>query len=303
MGDQFPSDVHYFIEFAQRSSDLNALLQGLVGRACGYNKDSLVILSDYNQQILDRFVATHGDYVTKPSRHSVVAGSRSGLSMRQQLTIDRDPSDQILEAFFRDTDCQIVQPTVPPGTNMKPKRTGKGGRRGPVLTLVEQHQLFDHIENPTFQGSNLPHVYDAPEIVRRGETIQLTESSGSTIQGKYLTDASGACRYNFRKAGYAGRAGIKGRGRGKRDAADLTLNHGILEPSIGLRKRDPVSGEWLDDPTASGEWVAVSITLPLRKPCLMGSTPLSGRISLPGKLCVYDKHMTKRERAQRDGQA
>jgi hypothetical protein len=33
MGDQFPSDVQYFIEFAQQATDLNALLQGLVGRA------------------------------------------------------------------------------------------------------------------------------------------------------------------------------------------------------------------------------------------------------------------------------
>jgi hypothetical protein len=66
MGDQFPSDVRYFIELSQKASDLNALLQGLVGRSCGYGKDSLVILSDQNDRILDAYVATHGDYVMTP---------------------------------------------------------------------------------------------------------------------------------------------------------------------------------------------------------------------------------------------
>jgi hypothetical protein len=61
MGDQFPSDVHYFIDFTQQATDLNALLQGLVGRACGYGKNSLVILSDRNHRVLDRYVTTHGD--------------------------------------------------------------------------------------------------------------------------------------------------------------------------------------------------------------------------------------------------
>jgi hypothetical protein len=83
-------------------------------------------------------------------------------------------------------------------------------------------------------------------------------------------------------------------------ARDPALNQGILEPSIGVRKRDPITGGWIDNPAIPGEWVAVSITLPLRKPCLVSPNAVAGRVSLPGPLCVYDKHMTKRERAQRD---
>jgi hypothetical protein len=56
----------------------------------------------------------------------------------------------------------------------------------------------------------------------------------------------------------------------------------------------------IDNSAIPGEWVAVSITLPLRKPCLVSPNALAGRVSFPGPLCVYDKHMTKRERAQRD---
>ena len=123
------------------------------------------------------------------------------------------------------------------------------------------------------------------------------------IIGSYLTDRNGGCRFNFRRDSYAGRGGIKGRGRGQRDAQDPTLNQGILEPSIGLRKYDPDTGGWIDNPAIPGEWVTVSITLPLRHPCLVSTNGLTGRVSLPGPRCVYDKHMTKREWAQRDARA
>jgi hypothetical protein len=302
MGDQFPSDVRYFIDFSQRASDLNSLLQGLVGRACGYGKQSTVILSDHNNGVLEQYVATHGDYVTKPSRHSIVAGGAGSLDFRRQLTVNRDPSDPVLEAFFQDLDRQVVQPNVPAGKDLRPKRAPKGGRRGPVLLIAEKHNVFDHIETASFKQSNLKHVMGTPEIVRRKDTVTLDLPGGKTVQGKYLTDQAGGCRYNFRNAQYAGRGGVKGRGTGRRDASNVALNAGILEPSLGLQKCDPTTGAALDTKNAAGVWVVSSITVPLKSPCLMGWGDVSSRVSLPGRNCVYDKYMTKRERAKRDGQ-
>ena len=195
----------------------------------------------------------------------------------------------------------LVLPTVPVGADMKPDRAPAGGRRGPVLTLAEAHDLFDHVESASFRETNLPHVIGDAEIVRRGENIIIQNEDGNSTRASYLTDDEGGCRFNFRQKSYAGRAGIKGRGRGQRDAQDSALNKGVLEPSIGVRKRDPIMGGWIDNAAIPGEWVAVSITLPLRKPCLVSPNALAGRISLPGPLCVYDKHMTKRERAPRTG--
>jgi hypothetical protein len=186
---------------------------------------------------------------------------------------------------------------------MKPHRAPKGGRRGPILTLAEKHQVFDHVESSSFGQSKLGHVFGPVEIVRRGETIPLKDANGNTIAGSYLTDGAGGCRYNFRRDDYAGRAGVKGRGRGQRDAQDPALNQGVLEPSIGLQKRDPATGAPIDNPHIPGEWVAASITLPLRKPCLMSQNGHARRVSLPGRLCVYEKRMTKRERVLRDGHA
>jgi hypothetical protein len=199
MGDQFPSDVHYFIDFAQQASDLNALLQGLVGRACGYGKDSLVVLSDRNHLILDNYLSTNGDYVMTPSRHSVVAGGMNGVAPRSQITIERNPADATLEGFFKDLDRQIVQPMVPIGPAMKPIKAPRGGRRGAILALANGHLAFDHVETPAFRKAYLPNVFGFPEIVRLGETILLLQADGSTIQGSYLVDDAGNCRFNFRK--------------------------------------------------------------------------------------------------------
>jgi hypothetical protein len=190
---------------------------------------------------------------------------------------------------------------VPVGPDMKPYRAPKGGRRGPILTLAEKHKVFDHVESPSFRQSKLHHVFGPVEIIRRGETVALEDVNGNTLAGSYLIDDAGGCRYNFRQDSYAGRGGVKGRGRGRRDAQDPALNRGVLEPSIGLQKRDPATGAPIDNPDIPGEWVAASITLPLRKPCLIGQNAAAGRVSLPGRHCVYERRMTKRERALRDG--
>jgi hypothetical protein len=207
MGDQFPSDVQYFIELSQKTSDLNALLQGLFGRACGYGKNSLVILSDQNHRILDAYMASHGDYVMTPSRHSVVAGGVRSVEQRRQITIERDPADPTLEAYFQDLDRRIVLPTVPVGADMKAARAPAGGRRAPVLTLAEAHNFFNYVESASFRVSNLPHLLGAPGIVRRGERIILQDSAGNSVAASYLTDRAGGCRFNFRKELYVGRNG------------------------------------------------------------------------------------------------
>ncbi len=70
MADAFPAEVRFFMDFAKKASDLNALLQGLLGRACGYGKKSTVVLSDVNSAIVDAYVLTKGGYVHRTSRHA-----------------------------------------------------------------------------------------------------------------------------------------------------------------------------------------------------------------------------------------
>ena len=49
MGDAFPREVEWFLEFSNKAANLNSLLQGLLGRACGYApKTPLWSASDEN---------------------------------------------------------------------------------------------------------------------------------------------------------------------------------------------------------------------------------------------------------------
>ena len=70
---------------------------------------------------------------------------------------------------------------------MKPDRAPRGGRRAPVLTLAEAHNLFAHIESTSFRETNLPHVIGDAEIVRRGESIIIQNANGNTVYG-FISD-------------------------------------------------------------------------------------------------------------------
>ena len=73
----------------------------------------------------------------------------------------------------------------PPG-RQNPDRAPRGGRRAPVLTLAEAHNLFAHIESTSFRETNLSHVIGEAEIVRRGERIIIQNATGNSISASYL---------------------------------------------------------------------------------------------------------------------
>jgi len=60
LADAFPIDCTYFVDFTHAAQNYTSLLQGTVGRATGYGKRSLIILSDENETILRRFVDSLG---------------------------------------------------------------------------------------------------------------------------------------------------------------------------------------------------------------------------------------------------
>ncbi|MGD0192279.1 MAG: hypothetical protein ABSD74_16190, partial [Rhizomicrobium sp.] len=63
MGDAFPREVEFFLEFSNKAANLNALLQGLLGRACGYGKHSTVVMSEENVALVDDYKRTDGGYI------------------------------------------------------------------------------------------------------------------------------------------------------------------------------------------------------------------------------------------------
>ena len=296
MADAFPGQVRFFIEFAQLASNLNALLQGLLGRACGYGKKSTVIMSDANKVITDLYAATKGGYVHRTSAHStVVNGFRRGAPS-SMLKLRRDMMDATVLAFFEAIDSEIVDVNIRPGSqSLSPPRT-KGGkfRTGPVLKIAARLALFEHVESKVVREAILPEIPVDFNIVREKETIV---HDGQRLS--YASDSAqrGYCRYTFRRMNkdLVARGGAAGRAKGARDVGQH------LEPTIYVEKFDPVTDKVIEKDTRAdgrpGSWRAVMVTFPLRDAV---REVRMGIAAFPTALSPYDDLMNEDEQAQRD---
>ncbi|HZS38881.1 MAG TPA: hypothetical protein VFF06_18740 [Polyangia bacterium] len=294
MADAFPVEVRFFMDLAQKASDLNALLQGLLGRACGYGKDSTVVLSDANAGIVDAYVATNGGYVHKTSRHSIaVGGFRRGAPAGMiKLRVEMD--DPTVKSFFREIDKQVVAANIKDGsTKLNVPRASKGSakfRTGPILTIADTLGLFDHLERPEVRTLLFPQIPTGFKIARSGDSVRHARQAGVMLG--YTLDAAGNCRYTFRWSDRdsAARGGAAGRAMGKKDS----VQH--MEPTIYVEKFDPATGEVISD-QLPGNWRAFMVTFPLREPV---REIRAAQVAYPTKLSPYDGWMVPEERAARD---
>lgn len=301
MADAFPTQVRFFMDFALKASDLNALLQGLLGRACGYNKKSTVVLSDDNAEIVEAYVATQGGYVHPTSRHSIPVGFRRGaptgmLKLRDEL------DDETVRKFFREINEQVVTPNITPGqSKLSAKRTKgpKGVRREPILLIAERLNLFDHIEEPAVRTSIFPQFPTGFRVARREDTVY--HSHERNVPLKYDVDSEGNCRFTFRWTDRqaAAQGGAAGRAKGQKDVGQH------MEPTVYVEKYDSKTGEVIDDRlTLSGErkpghWRAFMVTFPLISHV---REVRAATVALPTSQAVYNDWMTPEEQGARNNE-
>jgi hypothetical protein len=292
MADAFPKQVKFFMDLAKQASNLNALLQGLLGRACGYDKDSLVVLSDANADIVEAYVATEGGYVHKTSNHSVAVGGgfRRGAPS-SMIKLRADMKDPVVAQFFDRVNKQIVA-EIPPGAKPKVKRArGREARRAPLLIIAEKLKLFDHLENPKTRVVLFPEYVTGFEVVRRNGVAQHRDSKETL---RYDLNRDGECRFTFRHVdrGEAAKGGGAGRAKGKRDAGPQWI-----EPTVYIEKFNPMTGETIaaDDP-AVGSWRAHMITFPL---CKAVKERVVATVAYPVETSPFDAYMNEGERLHR----
>lgn len=298
MADAFPAQVRFFIDLAQKAQDLNALLQGLLGRACGYGKRSRVVLSDFNAQVVEAYVETSGGYVIKTSRHSmpVNGGLRRGAPTGM-IKLTRDMNDPIVSRFFSEIDARVVEPNIEPGAKLSPRRArrsegGLGYRTAPILRAAEEIGLFDHIERPDIRRNLFPSIRTAFGVARADDEIQHTRQPG--VRLRYQLDDAGDCRFTFRWIDRDGAAqgGAAGRAMGSRDVGQH------MEPTVYVEKHDPLTGEIIPkDDGRAGHWRAHMVTFPLRQPVQEFEV---ATIALPTETSAFDRLVTDDERALRD---
>lgn len=295
MGDAFPNSTKYFIELAERFSDMNAMFQGFVGRACGYGKDSTVILSDRNKAMIKDIQLVEGRYVYRPSHGSIIIGTPRRGRPRTLLEIKRDRTDHQLEKLFRRIDRFVETRLVSVrSAKLRSKRSSDSNtatKYAPLLKDMEALDIFAYAEaNRKRLWPELPEL----RILRPGERVDYKGTIDDRLT--YSTDPNGGCQLTLREdVGASKQGGVRARGE----------THGEhqyhLEPQILLRKHDPKTGAVIRDKDAedrkAGDWQVYSIILPLKEPV----RPLvSSPETLPLPHTVFDDHLEGEQRERRD---
>jgi len=279
MGDAFPREVEWFLEFSTKAANLNALLQGLLGRACGYGKRSAVVMSGENVQLVDDYKRERGGYIYKTSWHSLVAGRYRRGAPTNLVRLHRDMDDELVARFFERLDSEIVGPHVLQNKATLQTRRARGSqsyRTGPLLRIAEELDLFNYLECPDVRERLFP-TYPEFRVARAHDEITHSRDPDRTL--RYSLDENGDCRFTFREwtEGSSNHGGVRSRGYGERDAIDRKRAGDMLEPQINMRKVDPFTGEIIDDKRINGElvdrdsrrpglWRAEMVTLPLVAP-------------------------------------
>jgi hypothetical protein len=302
MGDAFPSSVRYFFDFAERFADLNSMMQGLIGRACGYYKETTVILSMKNALLLRGVIRTVGGYVAQPSRHTVLVGARRRSGRPTViLLVRRNVADAELERFFEELDRGVVSPLLPPGSKRVGTKKGGERRTGPILRIAEETGLFDAVESAAAHSRYFPN-YPGYKIARRGDRVPNPAKLGRYLE--YRMDAAGDCRFAFREWRGAAHGGLRARGRSGGDTDEVRdKEHDNLEPQILVEKFDPVTGETIADyrlkgaDRRPGAWRAFAIVLPLVHPV---QEFVAGDAAYPTPNCTWAPYMDATEVAPRD---
>lgn len=276
MGDAFPREVEWFLEFSNKAANLNALLQGLLGRACGYGKNSTVVMSTENTQLVEDYKRGQGGYIYKTSPHSVIVGAFRRGAPTSLIRLRRDMDDPLVAEFFNRIDREVVAPHIIQGSpKLSAKRSRDDGnyRTGPILRIATDLGLFEYLERPENRERLFP-TYPDFRIARADDEVQHSRSPDRKL--RYTLDENGDCRFTFREwtPGASTHSGARSRGYGGRDAANRNEAGDTLEPQVNMRKFDPVTGELIDDKRKNGEvlerherrpghWRAEMLTLPL----------------------------------------
>lgn len=303
MGDAFPRQVRYFIDLTQKSSTQNALLQGLLGRACGYGKDTLVVMSEENVAYA-RAVAAGTPWALRPCTQVKMVDARVGIRSAAQVVLRRGV-DPVLDAtFFNELDAHVVAGLIPDGPTMRPRKAGTGGRRGAIYTMPGFAEVEAALADLDRRAALLPDVApeDALVAAKPGDTVERIRRDPRTgaetrLKVGFLQDAADRVHFTFRRVDQVDRGGTGGRGLGRGQTQGQGPAGDHLDPQLGMAKID-AAGNIVSDVVTPGRWQVQAIALPLRFYVRVGA--MGGQVPLPADTCVYDGLLTPAERALRD---
>lgn len=237
--DVFPSFVTYFFDFTQKPSNLTALFQGLLGRACGYGKNSMCIMSDNAMEMVERFIQTKGRALDKASAHSIrdVITRRREHASSYYLDYDTAKKDRNVFRWWIDLH-NAVNDAIPKNASGPNQR-----KRGTSRIYENAQVVFSAIEKLAYTNGRTA-----------GIPLKLMRPGDPMVPGRGKIDID-------KKDPFSGRIGIrlkdtesKEKGRYRLLKNNVKDRKGMIEPQVWVSQRQP--GE---------DWNVSAIILPLAK--------------------------------------
>ncbi|MBJ6126906.1 hypothetical protein [Microvirga splendida] len=269
MGDNFPREIELFLDFTGgKTVTLNALLQGLFGRACGEAKFfSQVVLSDDAVDTLEAYISSMGKIVTTPSRGAIQIQESDMLDARGRGTrlmrvgiYGEGSSDTKIRAFLDDVTKRIVAPRF----GNKSGKLGRSSERSEVdlLPLLRKHKILEYVSK---NQERLFPQYRPMEIAFPHESLEMRNKIYSwpinpvndlvEVTFRHVTHALAANRTPKVTFAHLEKARLEGRAdRGKGNKLHIQIN---------LMKVDE-QGKEIPDSLTPGYWKAYSVTFPLK---------------------------------------
>lgn len=209
MGDNIPRIVEFYIDLSESSSDLNALLQGLNGRACGESKFlSQVVLSEKPIGRLRDYIHTMGVPVGKASPH---AESAYGSAHKMKPTkiakiniVDPDQaSDPLVQEFMRLINERIIGTAFTGKVkNLSNAATNDFDLRGIFndVTDADGRNFYDYLCDPQVQSRLFPNMgtLDIVSPFDDTQTVKHTTKKGQDFDLWYDVKDDGDMAVSFR---------------------------------------------------------------------------------------------------------
>jgi hypothetical protein len=214
MSDSFPRECGYGIDFTYNSETLAAIIQGVMGRMLGYNKDPFILLSDKNyESIHTRYI--DNDFLPRGK----ALNSVSNFTQKPNLTLRRSDlnNNPVMTEWFAEmqkyVDLCAADHRISVERDFASKKSKTGKVRRPTLLIGERGMniikinFWDKYIVPKIDyiNENLMHICSRAtkycrvmmpgETDERGESLTITENYGPCLSvrttGKNFHDHQG----------------------------------------------------------------------------------------------------------------
>lgn len=174
MGVYFPPSCAFFMDLTREAGNTTAFLQGLVGRAQGYNKDSVLLLSWKGYHDLEEYIHTEGTSTKRPGQRAewadVPPGAPSVNIDILRKDIEGDAKFRALVKFFDRVDAILDAEVL-----LNSKMAGKANAENSKDALIALEHCFDLVED------NPECIYTTKDTVLF-KNIKLLRLDYSTLQ-------------------------------------------------------------------------------------------------------------------------